>query len=318
MSAFAPQPPSTGTAISVTVPSTTSPPATGARRFAGSSRTTANPRTRVRGTRTKSCRTTPTSQPDGGVDQVGQVLLEQQPGAVRRGRDAEGAQQHAHPHASHLEPADPLGLQHARPVGRDQPGRVAVVDRQRLAAEAEREQGQVVVGELRRQVGHAERPVLLERGHRDRRPARRPDEVEQVAQPHAAPVAVGAPALDAGDGQAGRRLRHREEVGPAQRRRLVAVRNVEAVRRVGRTGRDPGRPGALVDRQVLRAVPRADAEDARPCAATGRCRSDRRAARPRPRRCLRYAPARGATGRRPARLVAGRRARPGPPGRRAA
>ena len=51
------------------------------------------------------------------------------------------------------------------------------------------------------------------------------------------------------------------EVGTGQRQRLVAVHDVEAVRRVGRGGRDPGGPGALVDGQVLRAVPRADAED---------------------------------------------------------
>ena len=72
---------------------------------------------------------------------------------------------------------------------------------------------------------------------------------------------LGAPALDAGDRQLGRRLRHGEEVGTGERQRTGR----RARGRGGTPGRSrvavtPAAASALVDREVLRAVAGADAE----------------------------------------------------------
>ena len=52
----------------------------------------ASPTSRVSGHQDEVVQDHATGQPDSGVDEVRQVFLEEQPGAVRRGCDPEGAQ----------------------------------------------------------------------------------------------------------------------------------------------------------------------------------------------------------------------------------
>ena len=159
-------------------------------------------------------------EPDQGRAGVGPAEVEQQPHAVRRSDHASGQRP---PHRTaritpHLQPGDPLGLQHAGPVGRDQPAREAVVERQRLAGQVEREQGVRVVGEVAGQGADPFAAVLLERLDEHLAAGGCVDQVEQVAHRYAGPGRARAPALDAGDRQRGGGLRHRAQVGEAQPR----------------------------------------------------------------------------------------------------
>ena len=142
LSGRAPNRPSTGIASRVTEPSTTS--ATARRRPPGLGEQPSRPRpasTITTGASTRSCSTTPpTSQVATSTRSTARVVEQQQP-AVRRGGDAGERRAADAGHASTSSRLDPLGLQHARPVGRDDPARVAVVDVERLARQLEREQG---------------------------------------------------------------------------------------------------------------------------------------------------------------------------------
>ena len=94
--------------------------------------------------------------------------------------------------------------------------------------------------------------MLLERGHRrPSRPARRPDEVEQVAQPHAASSRRWRSSPRRRRSAGGRRLRHRERGRPGSATSTVAVHDSRRYAGSVALARDPGGPGGLVDRQLL-------------------------------------------------------------------
>ena len=133
--------------------------------------------------------------------------------------------------------------------------------RERLAVEAERQQGEVVVGELGRQVGDPERAALLERGdgRRPTRAVRRRGRAGRAAGRRSTRRARSSPRRTR---SAGRPSAASSPAGP--RGTADADRSAYTISRryAGSVavGRDPGRAGALVDRHALRPVagPRAE------------------------------------------------------------
>ena len=125
LSGRAPNRPSTGTAISVTVPSTTSAAAAapGPAGGAGSSEEAGRGH---QGRQHEVVQHHPPSEPRQGGEQVSASRGSAAAGAVRRDREARGARTEGVTRRHglsclHLEPADPLGLQHSRPVRCDDP-----------------------------------------------------------------------------------------------------------------------------------------------------------------------------------------------------
>ncbi len=123
-------------------------------------------------------------QPDQGRARVGPAEVEQQQDAVRRGEHAgdHGRASGAPASRRHLQSADPLGLQDAGAVGRDQPAREAVVERERLRRPARAPAG--CAGgrrSCRRRVLTRSPPRTWSDSTSTSLPGGRADQVEQVA-----------------------------------------------------------------------------------------------------------------------------------------
>ena len=123
-----------------------------------------------------------------------------------------------------------------------------------LPVQVGREQRAVVVGEVRRQPGRPVGAGGLQRPHHDGPVGGCLDELKHVAQPHPAPLPLGAPALDAGDRQAHRAVREVEQVADRHHQPVLAVRHGERVVVRGRQGGHPRLARGLVDRHPARPV----------------------------------------------------------------
>ena len=222
MSARAPNRPSTGTASSVTGTRTTSATTAGRepRPRAAAAARPAPTSEHQRARSTPSCSTHPADQPDqrrrGCSPSRGRAAAS----AVRRRRATPSDQQReprrAHHAATSSRPTH-LVWQHAGPVGRDQPAREAVVERRAARRRAAAPAG--CAGRRRSSPAACvsrSPPARCSDSHDDLAARRGADQVEQVAHRHAGPGRAGAPALDAGDRQRRRGLRHRPQVGQGE------------------------------------------------------------------------------------------------------
>ena len=279
----------TGTASRVTDSSTTSPATTGARlagRQPGHEEDTDQSTTS--GARTASCSTTPPASHTAMLDQV----------ATQPGADEQPA-----PYADQDQPSPAVPSSHARaritsspPSGRATWSAAPRGGSARSAGTGSRGRcasgsplscsASSVVGSsarLPRTSERAEGPALLERTARGpSMPGGRPDEVEQVAQPHPGP--------DRRPRSSPRRRRSAASRSCCGSRREVgrgsACASCRRARpRVRTTGsdallRDAGGAGGLVDREVLRAGAGVGLEDRQPTEPRDRAAGDREHARP--------------------------------------
>ena len=110
--------------------STTRPTTAGARAATAAHAGAANPTSITSGASTASCSSTPPASHSCEVQEVASVGWSRCRAPTQDQHDPGGAEQPAGTHHVHLDPGRPIGLEHAGPVRRDEPARVAVVDAQ--------------------------------------------------------------------------------------------------------------------------------------------------------------------------------------------
>ena len=259
LSGRSPNPPSTGIATMVDRPEDDQPGDRGARRKRPGPPWHPRPRRpRTSGASTKSCSTTPAASQIAALTSWSRSCrLSSSYAPYRPTATPTRADQEPGPSREHLQPADPLGLQHPGPVGRDDPGRVAVVEGQRLAVER---RGPAGCGRRRRsspwRVVRRKAPARLQRGHATSLPVGASTRASRSRTPDAGPRRRCAlqPSTQAIGSVLGLLL-HRAQL-VAGERDAVGRRDATSSRYAGRRrdlGR-PGRPRGLVDRQALRTL----------------------------------------------------------------